>query len=320
MRVFFLFLDGVGLGPAEQNPFAHAKLPTLTALAGGQPWLFGAEPHTGETASFRPIDATLGVEGRPQSATGQATLLSGVNVPAATGGHYGPKPTDAIRAILDEHNSIADITGSGRTGALLNAYPSGFFERLESGKMLLSSNQYGLRQAGIAMRDGTAFYEGQALSVDFTGEMWFRHVAANDAAYALWRDKMGHDEPLTLSPREAGRRMAMLAKENDFTFFDQWLTDYIGHRGTLEEAVALLEKLDAAVAGILDEWDTARDMVLITSDHGNIEAIEERTHTHNPVPLLIIGADHAEAAAAVRDLADVAGVLRGAFGLQSAGM
>ena len=45
--------------------------------------------------SLLALDAGLGVEGLPQSATGQAVLLTGVNIPAELGYHYGPKPNPA---------------------------------------------------------------------------------------------------------------------------------------------------------------------------------------------------------------------------------
>ncbi len=46
MHVLFLFLDGVGLGPADpaSNPFAAASYPSLRALAGGADWTAEAPP------------------------------------------------------------------------------------------------------------------------------------------------------------------------------------------------------------------------------------------------------------------------------------
>ena len=101
-RLLFLFLDGVGLGENDPtiNPLAGAEMPNLRALLGGQPLVASAAPFESQRATLLPLDACLGVPGTPQSATGQATLLTGRNVPAEIGYHYGPKPNPAVAAYL----------------------------------------------------------------------------------------------------------------------------------------------------------------------------------------------------------------------------
>ena len=96
--ILFLFLDGVGLGPADPatNPFAVAHIPNLVGLLGGARPLAGLERAETQRAIFIPTDASLGVPGPPQSATGQAAILTGLNVPALVGGHWGPKPNEAV--------------------------------------------------------------------------------------------------------------------------------------------------------------------------------------------------------------------------------
>ena len=98
--VIFVFLDGVGLGPAdESNPFWSAGTPTLRRLLGG-PLVNGvrAQRLIGTLPVLcRGIDATLGVPGLPQSGTGQTALFTGINAvekiafrkrdPAAVAGH-----------------------------------------------------------------------------------------------------------------------------------------------------------------------------------------------------------------------------------------
>ena len=83
MHILTLFLDGIGLGEndPEKNPFAVADMPTIHALTNGKRWLADTGRQESDRAIFIPTDACLGVEGRPQSGTGQATILTGLNVP-----------------------------------------------------------------------------------------------------------------------------------------------------------------------------------------------------------------------------------------------
>src|SRR3990170_6779608 len=103
MRVFFLFLDGIGLGENDpaSNPFVRADMPRLRTLLGGQALTRQAAPFIGERATLVALDASLGVSGLPQSATGQAVLLTSLNIPAGLGYHYGPKPNPPIAEALN---------------------------------------------------------------------------------------------------------------------------------------------------------------------------------------------------------------------------
>jgi bisphosphoglycerate-independent phosphoglycerate mutase (AlkP superfamily) len=58
----------------------------------------------------------------------------------------------------------------------------------------------------------------------------------------------------------------------------------------MDAALALLAIFDRMLAGLLDIWDDDAGLVVITSDHGNMEDLSTRRHTLNPVPALVIGA------------------------------
>jgi phosphopentomutase len=51
-------------------------------------------------------------------------------------------------------------------------------------------------------------------------------------------------------------------------------------------------------------------LLIITSDHGNIEEKDHRQHTRNPVPTILVGEGHAELALDIHNLADIAQVVR----------
>ena len=61
--------------------------------------------------------------------------------------------------------------------------------------------------------------------------------------------------------------------------------------------------------------DLAQTLIVVTSDHGNVEDLGVRQHTMNAVPGLFIGADHAAVAAQMHDLTDLAPALRRALAL-----
>jgi 2,3-bisphosphoglycerate-independent phosphoglycerate mutase len=297
-HVLIFFMDGVGLGDddPETNPFASARLPHLEALLGEEWYVRGQAARRRERASLVPTDPTLGVPGLPQSATGQATILTGRNVPELIGEHYGPKPNRAVAAQIEAGTLFDDVVRAGGRAALLTPYPHRYFEAIESGRRLLSAVPLAASNAGLALRNAADLRAGRAVSPDFTA--------------GGWREQLGYDDIPVLSAEAAGARIGELAQAHHFSFFEHWPSDRRGHRGTLEEAVAHLELIDAALGGLLAAWDDERGLLMITSDHGNIEAKDRRQHTANPVPTILVGAGHASLAPLIEDLTGIAPAVR----------
>lgn len=294
MRVLMIFLDGVGLGPDDPatNPFAVADTPTLRSLAGGQRWLADTGRREGRRSLFLPTDPRMGVAGRPQSATGQAAIFTGLNVPQLLGKHYGPKPDATTRSLLARDNLFKQVVSRGKSAALLEAYPAAWHRSIDSGRRLRSSYQLAAHEAGVRIPELDDLLRGDALPVDWTGEHWPRNL--------------GRDRLTQRSPREAGAHLARLAQRHDFSLFAHWPSDVIGHRGTLEEGIALLETFDEVMAGVLDAWNDREGLVVICSDHGNMERIGDRRHTLNEVPTVVIGERRGHFGDGFRTLADIA--------------
>lgn len=298
-RVLLIFLDGIGLGDDDPavNPFAAAHTPTLDALAGGHRWLRGTPRADTGRALFIPTDPRLGVPGRPQSATGQAAILTGRNVPAEVGEHYGPRPNAAVRAIVNADNLFKRVVAAGGAAALINAYPPRFHALINSGKRLPSSIQQAALAAGLRLFTEDDIYAGTAMSPDWTGEGW--------------RSELGYADTPVYTQAEAGAMLARLAMQRDVTFFSNWITDVIGHRGPFERGVAMLELFDGVMAGLLDVWDDDAGLIVVTSDHGNMEDLSTRKHTENDVPTVVVGAERHVFAAGMRDLSGITpGILR----------
>lgn len=283
MKMLFFFLDGVGLGvdnPAT-NPFSRAKMPNFRSILGGKRFLVDTAPYHGRRASLLALDACLGIKGLPQSATGQAALLTGKNVPEILGYHYGPKPNPSVAAHLTNGNLFSLLKYRGLRPVFVNAYPPRYFEAIANGRRLYSAIPLAVTSAGINLLTADDLYAGRALSADFTGEGW--------------RDHLNLPDTPVLTAYSAGNRLTQIANRYDFAFFEYWLSDYAGHHQDMQEAISVLETFDQVIGGLLASWDDEDGLILITSDHGNLEDLSTRRHTFNPVPALLIGSPQSRA-------------------------
>ena len=108
MRIVFLFIDGVGLrAPAPDNPVNPEVCPTLCRLIA---------QHS------VPVDACLSTPGLPQSATGQATMFTGVNAPVFMGRHCEGFPGPSLRKKIEENNLFLQLKARGKRVRFADAY------------------------------------------------------------------------------------------------------------------------------------------------------------------------------------------------------
>lgn len=295
MRLLFIFMDGIGLGADDReiNPLARVEMPFLQSLLGGRKLIASSAPHESELVSLRALDATLGVAGLPQSATGQAVLMTGTNIPAELGYHYGPKPNPEVASYLKNGNTLFSwLHAEHKKTALLNAFPPRYFSGIESGLRLYSSIPLAYTSAGYPLFTQDDLFEGRALSADFTGHGWHSVLNIPEA-------------PLR-SARESGEKLARLARGYDFAMFEYWASDYAGHKQDMDWALEQLEIFDGVLEGLVTSWDVTEDLILVTSDHGNMEDLSTRRHTDAKVPGLVIGNKHKSLAEGLSDLTDIA--------------
>jgi hypothetical protein len=303
MPTLMLFVDGVGLGPDDPatNPFAAVATPTLDALAFGS-WT-APRPRAGAGRCFAPLDATLGADGRPQSATGQSALLTGRDAVAAMGRPYGPWPGPTLKRFLAD----GELFGWARArfgpggAAWAGAYPPGFFAALERGRLRLNALAHAARAAGVALPDLDAYRRGDAVAADLDGSYFA----------SLGVEPPGGHRPGPVGAERAGRRLADLARRRSFTLLDVWATDHVGHAARHDEAAELILRLDAFLQGVLDARSSELD-VLLVSDHGNLEDLSHGRHTRAPVPLAVVGPSAGRYVRA-GSLLDVAPALRAAW-------
>ncbi|MCI0340887.1 MAG: hypothetical protein L0216_06990 [Planctomycetales bacterium] len=296
-RVVFVLVDGLGVGIPDpgRNPAARPDLPILSQVAGGHG--DGTLPYGGRLA---PADAGLGVPGIPQSATGQTTLLTGLNGAKLAGRHRLGLPDRGLREALAEHSILRAATEAGRKAAFLNAFGPAFFRFPRQGRRRwIASTTTATIAAGLPLMTVADLAAGQAVSHDFTNEHLRRE---------------GCDLPLH-EPEEAGVLLAHAAEPFEFSLYEHFLTDRAGHAGDPALASAVLGNLEGFLRGLLHALDLTSTLLVLASDHGNVEDLSTRGHTANPAAVALWGPGAAALAATVKDLQDVPRCVRETLGL-----
>lgn len=266
MRILLLFIDGLGIGERDpqKNPLAryHSR------------WLqiFKDEPAARVPGGgiVVPTHVDMGVAGLPQSATGQTALFTGRNAAAEVGHHVSALPTPTLRRLLDESSLFKTVAALGKRGVFANALSQEYFERRREH---ISASTRALLAGGFPWLSLEDLRAGRAVSHDLTNQ--------------FLRD-LGDHVPLR-TPVESGRILTAIAQQADFTLFEFFLTDMVGHSRDLEEARLVVERLDLLLDTVLADINPAETVVVLTSDHGNFEDLSVKTHTTNLVPSIFWG-------------------------------
>jgi len=273
--VLMLFVDGIGLptNPDAPTPLRNDVCPSLMALL---------EQDTVAT------DAGLGVPGLPQSATGQTALLTGINAPAVVGRHMEGFPGKALRDIVRQHNIFRKLADAGFSSTFANGYLAALVEDVHALRVKSVTTVAALSAFGDVRR--------------------LPHLMSQDAvSHDLTRESLaarGYRGPC-IAPEQAANDLATIAATHAFTLFEFFQTDRAGHRADLDAAENVLRKFDRFLAALLLRTDAAGILLVLTSDHGNIEDASVRTHTHNPVPFAARGPGAADLRSQIRDLTDI---------------
>lgn len=286
MSVLLFFVDGLGIGTrGPHNPIDGLDEAEPLAIFQGE------EPGLLCDGRLVRTDACLGVEGRPQSASGQTTILTGINAPAAIGYHKQGFPNQSLLEIIGEHSIFRQLTQAG-VGPITfaNTYTGRFFAERPR---WISASTAAVEAAGLRFNTMEDLHAGRAVYHDFTnGTLKERGETAS-----------------LRTPEEAGAILASIAGRHKFTLYEYFITDTIGHAQDMKAARSVLRGLAQYLRALLQQVDLESTTVLLTSDHGNIEDLSVRNHTLNPVPTLIWGRDRDHFASRIRSLADITPVI-----------
>jgi 2,3-bisphosphoglycerate-independent phosphoglycerate mutase len=241
------------------------------------------------------------VPGTPQSGTGQVALLTGASAAEIHGHHFGPWTPVRLRPLVEERSLLRRAADAGRRVAFANAYPRNWPGK--GGGRRIAGPPLAARGAGVLNRHEEHLASGDAVSSEIVNDGWRHHL--------------GHAGLPDVTPPAAGRHLARIAEQNDLTVWAHYATDTAGHRGEMSDAVAALERVDAFLSGVLDACPT-ETLVLVVSDHGNIEDVRVG-HTKNPALGLATGTAGELVAAAAERLRDIRDVTPFVLDLLDAG-
>jgi 2,3-bisphosphoglycerate-independent phosphoglycerate mutase len=287
LSVLLIFIDGIGIGEdnPQRNPCANNAFVILNNVRNDGPTKL--LPYGGIMVS---VDATLGIEGLPQSATGQTTLLTGVNAAKVLGGHKQGFPNKKLRDILKEKSILKRVTESGGHAAFMNAFRPRFFryktEEIISKLSVTTVANWVAELPFFTLQD---VIDKKALYQDFTN---------------IDLIARGFQMPV-YSPQQAGKILACAAREYDFCLYEYFKTDHAGHSQNMNRATEEIVKLEEFLKALLSHIDFDRCTLIVTSDHGNIEDLSVRTHTANKIPAMIWGSHTRHLKDTIKSLTDI---------------
>ena len=286
-----IFIDGVGIGEKdyEFNPFFKYGFKIFNEIFQETPYKQNSFLEKNEMYVF-PTNAKLGIKGLPQSGTGQVSIFCGMNAPKFVGKHFGPFPYSTTIPIIAEKNIFRTYKELGKSAYFANAYPKVFFDYLKSGKTRLSTTSLSCRLSGIKLNSITDLRQSKAITAEITNERWNRKLK-----YQL----------KVISPETAARRLLRIACKHDFTLYEFFHTDHLGHGRIADEFEAIYNHLDRFLFTILSELNKDEMTLVICSDHGNFEDLSVKTHTMNPALTITAGKNAKQLADSIKDLADI---------------
>jgi len=277
--ILLLLVDGLGLGDpdAGRNPLAVARTRWFQCFRNRIPAIDGCVVVS--------TDASLGVPGLPQSATGQTALLTGLNAPLLAGRHIQGFCTPTLTALLAEQSLFRTFSRRGARVACANAFPTSVLQR----HRFPSVTTVAMRAAGIRLRNLDDLAGGRALHHDFTNTLL---------------NLRGSSMPI-FSPEEAAECLAEITATHDLTYYEYIQTDLAGHAQNMDRAVALLEGLDRFISRLVARLDLSRHFLVLASDHGNVEDLATASHTWNRIPTMIWGHGKERLARRIHALTDI---------------
>ncbi len=290
-KLILIFIDGIGIGDKNSdNPLYLTKSIYLSHFKTE----FKKRKKIIENGIIYSLDASLGIDGIPQSATGQTSAFTGRNAAKILGHHLFGFPSKTLRSLLIKNNLLLKFKQRGLKVKFINAYTN-FSDELSQG--LLQINQ-----------DGTISTKNNKLNIEkYLHKISVTTIIAlsiKQRFYGLLdlKDKktVYHDftnrylierniDIKEFSPETAAKIILNNSKKYDVILYEYFLTDKIGHKQSLSQAIKIVEEFNLLLDNIVKSLDLNETNVIIFSDHGNFEDLSTKKHTNNDIPFIHIG-------------------------------
>ncbi len=290
MHILLFFIDGFGLGEDDPlvNPLARFHSPFFDFLL-PRPLTKECGPIISDTVCLVPADATLGIAGLPQSATGQTALFTGVNAARQLGHHVPAFPGPQLAKLIAGQGLLMQLRQQGYRVTSANAYRTDYRQLAAQRRRRYSVTTLTILGAGLPLRSLDDLAAGLAVYQDITNDMLLEFKSP---------------EIPVIEPAQAGKNLANLVKQHDLTIYEYFQTDRAGHKQDWLKAQQILQDINGLLDGF---WSEAQGecTLILTSDHGNFEDLSVKTHTLNAVPVLISGPGCRDIAVRITDLTSV---------------
>ena len=286
-KLFLFFIDGIGLGNEESS------IAELFSNITGKPLVAGDYPQFISSGVICSADATLDTPGVPQSATGQATIFTGINASEYLGYHLTALPNQQLVELIEKRSMMKSLAEQEISITSANMYSDEFFhKRAARRRNAFPVSTLTIKASGVPFRYFADYEKDRAVFADITNR--------------LIRER-GYDiEEIT--PEIAAGNLLNILKDNQFVFFEYFMTDVYGHKRNeagLKESIEILNLFVETVWSGISDDETS---ILIISDHGNAEDFSTADHTFNNVPaiLLTMNKDYAKSfASSIHSLVDI---------------
>lgn len=290
-KLFLFFIDGIGICRKE-NPQENLISGLFTTIT-GKPLTAGEYPCFFNSGVICAADASLGVAGIPQSATGQATIFTGINASKHLGYHLTALPNEELVTLINRQSLMKSLKDRGISVTSANLYSKEFFEkRSRRRRNAFPVSTLTIQASGVPFRYIDDYKNGRAVFADITNK---------------GIRERGYDIEL-ISPEKAGRYLLNILEDFRFVFFEYFMTDVYGHKRDKEGLKGSIDVINRFTGVIRDSIKSSDTSILIISDHGNAEDLSTGDHTVNPVPALLFTRDRSAAesfAGSIHSLTDI---------------
>ena len=278
--ILFIFIDGLGINKTKKNnPLFDEDLIFLKRIV-----------HE----DSKPINAKMGVDGIPQSATGQSSIFTGRNCSKILGYHKEGFPNGRLKKLLKKESIFQYFTRKGLKTTFANGYIVDDKDFLLNSRFVSATTFMTLLSTG-KVRGLKKLNNGEAVYQDITNETLVKDDDMKKRYSKLYPNIKNYinfnqlSSVKKITPEKAGDNLLKISYNNDLTLFEYFLSDKAGHSGDYDKSRKMLFRFQRLLKVVHQNMNYEDDTLIMVSDHGNIEDLSVSSHTYNPVPLLVKG-------------------------------